>query len=1121
MSEETQKLLERLRQRLHTAARRIVAAQLAYRTLISIGIVTLTLLVITGLEALFWMPVTWRSLLFWALLAVAAGLFVVLMAAPLLRLGRILPPLPHRHVAERVSSRHPELEDRLMNLLDLGHGRASAAPAPLIDGAVQMLHARVEPVPLEDSTSFAPVRRIGRLASVPVAGLLLFVLATPTHFQAASNRLFSPGEHFARPASFTLTVSPQDTSIVRGDTLTISVETIGNQLPRTATIHVSTAQPAVLHGDGGGYFRHELVNVRESFRYRIQAENVFTPWYDVEVMDRPVVRSLQVELTAPAYTGLPRQVLPPGTGDIFALPGTTVQLRIRVGEARAMVVFGSGRQDTLATGGIAEGTFTVNRRDTYSIKLENDAGITNRDPITYQITPLEDLRPTATIREPEPEATLDMDLTAAVLLEIRDDFGFRDLRLWWRLAESRFNPVMDHPQAIALPLGETSTLDQQVPFFWDLGVTTGIDIVPGDVVEYFAEVRDNDAVGGFKAARSATHRLRLPSVTERYDQLSESQLDTENELEALLEESDQIRSEFEAVRDELRRKQQGDWDDARQLEQVADAQRALEQRVEDLASSMEETAADMEDLVSSETLQMFEELRQVTEEINSPDLMEAMEQLQQAIEELNPQKMQEALEKFGFNEEMYRDRLERALELMKNFQVQQKLEEAAERAENMAADQEQLAEQIAEDPEAANQQRDALAEQQLDNKEAMEQLRERMEEIARRMEELQNAPTEDMQELNEDTATQELPEQMQENAAQMQSGQMEQAQRGQQQMQSSLQQLQQSLESMLSGMQSNQQQISFIALQRLLRDVLQLSFDQEALRLEVEKVVGDSPLLRDFAQRQSVLRSGLSTVADSLQSLARQVPQMTRQVQQVTGTALLTMENAVAIMVERNSPAAAREQLAAMTSLNELALLLSDLMDQLMNAPSNNSAGGMSMSEMIQQLQQMAAQQQQLNQQIQEMLGQMQGQRLTPDMQARMQQLAAQQQTLQQQLEELSSHRALARQIAGDLDRIAAQMEETVQQLQSFGTDRELRERQQQILTRLLDASRAMQERGKMRQREGRTGELILRDGPDDPAGTTPEELLRRALLDALEGGYSPDYQELIRRYFGLLQERQ
>ena len=133
-------------------------------------------------------------------------------------------------------------------------------------------------------------------------------------------------------------------------------------------------------------------------------------------------------------------------------------------------------------------------------------------------------------------------------------------------------------------------------------------------------------LAGFKRAQSATHRLRLPSLAEQYEELDDQQDEAENEMEDLLRETDSIRKQFEELRDELRRKQEGDWEDERQLERIQDQQQQLEERVDDFAEQIESITDQMEEnsLVNEETLEMYEELQRVAEEMNSPELMEAL-----------------------------------------------------------------------------------------------------------------------------------------------------------------------------------------------------------------------------------------------------------------------------------------------------------------------------------------------------------------------------------------------------------------------------------------------------------------------------------------------------------------
>ena len=55
---------------------------------------------------------------------------------------------------------------------------------------------------------------------------------------------------------------------------------------------------------------------------------------------------------------------------------------------------------------------------------------------------------------------------------------------------------------------------------------------------------------------------------------------------------------------------------------------------------------------------------------------------------------------------------------------------------------------------------------------------------------------------------------------------------------------------------------------------------------------------------------------------------------------------------------------------------------------------------------------------------------------------------------------------------------------------------------------------------EGRQGREFNRASPDELTPTEQADKLRRDLLRALESGYAPDYEELIKRYFELLQQQ-
>lgn len=1205
MSEHALQLVSALRGRLHAVIRRITRAEILFGVLVMLGTFAMLWLVAVAFEASFWLGTTTRSILFWICAALLLGVAVYYVIVPCLRLVGILTTISEEAIARRIGIHFPDVSDRLINLLQLASGRRSDAPNPFVDHAVAMLNEEVRHVPFEAIEDFRRARQATPYVAVPILGILAFSLLAPSTFWDATTRVMSPGVTFTQPAPFQFNVAPGSTEIVRGATVDLRFTTSGSQTPDVATLAINNIdeereESIELVADSTGTFEHTLVNVRTSFRYRVASSGVASPWYTVTVVERPIVRGLQVSLTFPSYTDIPPQRLDPNVGDITALPGTQVEVEIGVGgqgvEA-AYLRFGDGTQDSLALDGtVARGTFQLRENGTYAVVLRNDQNLENSDPITYTLALVPDAHPSIALIEPEPLTELNEARRAQLRMRLNDDFGFNRLRLFYRLAESRFGVTAESFESLDLPLQNRRQLDQEVVKDWLLSQETNLDPVPGDVIEYYVQVWDNDVIAGFKSARSGTQRLRLPSLLEQYEALDEQQDTVEETIEDLVREADEVREQFEELRDELRQNPESDWEDERQIEQLQERQQQLEQQAEELSRQVEDLTQQMEDnnLVSEETLEMHQELQKVVEEINSPELQEALQDLRQSMENLDMQQMQEAIQNFEFNENQYQQRLERALELFEQLRVQQELEEAARRAEELAKQQERLAEQTkqleeneerpsdqnAESPEnqqentgeesdenqpneaseqqegleqqsgeqqegeqqsgeqqsseqqngeqqeagdqqnAESQDSEQLAREQEQAAQEMQELLEQLEDLQEHMQDVNNAPSQQMEQMRENA--EQMPQQMQENAEQLRQNELNDAQQGQQQMQQQLQQMQSQLSEMQQGMQGQQMQVNMAGLRQALDDILTLSQQQETLREGVRGMASDSPQLRDFAQQQVELSEDLTVVTDSLQKLANDIPQMSREVQQQAGEALMEMGAATAAMTERIINRASGHQKDAMTHLNELALLLSDLMNQLMNMQSNpgQGGGGMSMQQMLQQLQQMSQQQQQLNNQIQQMLNDMQGNRLTQDMQSRLNQMAAQQEMMRRQLRQMNRNPELRGKALGDLQRIAEQMQETINELQNRQVNRRTIDRQQQILQRLLNAAQSMNERGRERRREGQTGDQFNRDSPAPLTPQEEAEELRRALLKALESGYAPDYEELIKRYFELLQQQ-
>jgi hypothetical protein len=171
-----------------------------------------------------------------------------------------------------------------------------------------------------------------------------------------------------------------------------------------------------------------------------------------------------------------------------------------------------------------------------------------------------------------------------------------------------------------------------------------------------------------------------------------------------------------------------------------------------------------------------------------------------------------------------------------------------------------------------------------------------------------------------------------------------------------------------------------------------------------------------------------------------------------------------------------------------------------------------------------AAQQQALNQQMQQMMGQQQGQggqRLGQQEGEQTGRMAAQQEAIRKSLEDLNKQQQTGgKKALGDLDKMAKEMQEIVQDMKSGNISDETLRRQERILSRLLDATRSTREQDFEKQREAKSGQNANRTSPVAIDLTTQEGKNRalQELLRSLKQGYTKDYETLIRKYFEALQ---
>jgi len=260
---------------------------------------------------------------------------------------------------------------------------------------------------------------------------------------SAAERVMKPGEEFARPAPFTLTITPGDVELVRGDSLVVMIHAEGD-VPEKITLErmetgKTAGEPVTLEG-AEGEFKYTYKGITSSFNYWAFSGRVTTERYKVSVRELPAVRFLSIRLNPPAYTGLEEKVLEENVGDISAVVGTNAKLPIAATKplkAATVEFLKAGRAseeivktlDLKPEGSRGEGVFSISDNGYYRIRLTDVDGYESKDAILYRITARPDEHPIVTLHSPGSDIDIAANSQVPIIAEAVDDFGFTRMNL--------------------------------------------------------------------------------------------------------------------------------------------------------------------------------------------------------------------------------------------------------------------------------------------------------------------------------------------------------------------------------------------------------------------------------------------------------------------------------------------------------------------------------------------------------------------------------------------------------------------------------------------------------------------------------------------------------------------
>jgi hypothetical protein len=996
-----------------------------------------------------------RSILFYEFIVLNIGLIAWLIVPPLsawLKLGKTL---THNQAAEIIGKHFNDVNDKLLNTLQLKKlAEDDHIHRELIEASIDQKIIALKPIRFPSAINIKENAKYLKWIIIPVAIIFTIALAAPSVLTESTKRLIRHNEYFAPVAPFKFIVQNPRLSVVQGDDLRLDLKLEGNNLP--VDVYVETANNTFkLDKDHITKFHYLFTNLQQSTPFRLTANGFTSAPFEIKVNLRASLLHFDVDLSYPAYLHKKNETLL-NAGDLTIPAGTIIKWRLHTQNTTVLAFYMNNTVTKVNSSGIDlfEHMEKIYKNSIYKINPLN-TWVKHSDPAQYHINVVADEAPTISVQE-KPDS---ISLKALYFNgTIQDDHGFTALTFHYKII-SAGNKGAEH--VFVKPVrADLNQMQSDFFYYWNL---KDIGIKPGDQVAYFFEVADNDNINGPKKTRSAERTLNVPDAKALNDQLNAGTTAVKQKMQSAIKMAGQVERDAEKLNQLLLNKNTVSFDEKKQIEDLLQKRKDLDDLVKQIQDDNKKNEYNRRESQQQdqELTEKQQQIEQLLNNILDPQTREMLQKLQSLIQQGQKNETRDELSKMQMDSKSLKKELDRMFELYKKLDFDQKLNQTISQLNQLAAKQQELAEKTVRQSSDQN----SLKQEQQKLKQDFQDIKKLLDDLQKTNEQAEHKQSFDKSEKDE----QNIDQSMDQSTDQLSKNNRSKAAQAQQQSTKQMNQLAGKMQKNEEDAEESETNVDIQQLRELLKNLLNSSFEQEKVMLTLKTTNPADPNYITLAQTQKNIKDNLKTAEDSLYSLSRRIPQIQSTVNVEIAGINDHIDKALENLGDRHTPDANRNQQYAMTSMNNLALMLSDALNQLQQSKSGR---GSSKQPSVSQLRQM---QEQLNQNMQKMRDRIQqgnkGQSQKENMSEELAKLARQQQLIRQSLEQ-TNRDEIKNGGAGlqNADKISKEMEQSESDLVNRRITDEVLKRQQQIQSRLLEAEKAQQERDLDKQRESNVG---------------------------------------------------
>lgn len=1099
-------------QKLDAFIRKYYKNQIIRGVIYSVAALVVFFLTVTLLEYFAWMGTTGRTIIFYMYLFISALIVVRLILIPVFKLFRIGKVISHEQAASIIGKHFTDVQDKLLNTLQLRALSESGERSDLIRASIDQRIKGLRPVPFSNAIDLKGNRKYLKYAIPPVLIILVLIVAAPNVITEPTERIIKHNDYFEKEAPFKFVLENDNLQAIQQDDYQVNLKIVGESVPESVVIYHENT-PFRMKKISNVSYTYTFRNLQKDIDFMFEANDFTSDLYKLKVLPRPIILNFESELTYPAYTKKKAEVLD-NTGDLVVPEGTEIKWNFNTRDTKNVNMRFSDTLVNLKNAGEDNFSFENHfyKSQPYSITTGNQF-LTNSDSLEFALSVIPDVYPSISIEEFTDSVSNDRIYFKGF---IKDDWGFTRLGFFFRQNKNSAQGSGGKYQGEYLKIQKDISQQQ---FFHYLDIAS-LNLQPGEEVEYYFEVWDNDGVNGIKSTKSQKMIYKAPSVEELEEKAEATNKEVKSEMENALKDLQLLQHDIDDMNKNMFEKKTLNWQDKQQIQDLLNRHQSIQQRLENLQEQNEQKIKEEQqyEQVDEQLLEKQKQLQEMMENLLTDEMKDMIDEIRKMLDELDKDKVNEMMEEMKMSNEDLEEQIDRNLELFKQLEFEQQLQETIDKLKDLAKEQDELSEDTRQDKDGEKS--DELKEKQDELNKKFDDIRKDMDELEQKNQDLENPNKME----NTDQQEEDIQESMEQSSDQLQQQQNSKASESQQNSSQKMQELSEQMQQMMNSMMQQQMGEDMNTLREILENLIQISFDQEDLMNVYSDVSTSDPKYTSYIEDQQNLQDDMVVIADSLKALAKRQMMIKPFVMKELSNIDKTINETLDDMEKRQVKRATNNQQLAMTSMNNLALLLGESLDQMQQQMMSMQATGQSSCNKpgkpggSQQMKSMRGLQEQLNKQLQQLRDGKKPGKQGKDGQSMSEQLArmaAQQAAIRRKMEEFQQQlKDEGRLSDGNVSKMIDDMEKTEKDIVNKKITQETLKRQQEILTRLLKSEKAEQQREQEQKRESKEAKNPKISNPDDLFEYYKIRNREVELLKTLPPNLKPFYKNKVTEYF-------